>query len=221
MCAEVKAVLFDLDGTLVDSAPDLVAAINFLRKERGLGALPLEVLRPVVGAGARGMIGVGFGVEPSRPEFEGLKNRFLELYELHLLDSTCPFADVVNLITTLTAKGCAWGIVTNKATRFAQPIVRGLAGLSGAEVLVCGDTTPFAKPHPAPLLHACELLGLDPSVVAYVGDDLRDIEAGRAAGVSTVAVRWGYLGQGAEVDTWGADFVIDHPLELLKHLNLT
>lgn len=216
----IDAVLFDLDGTLLDSAPDLTHAMNRLRQEHGLPALPLATLRPVVGTGARGMLAVGLGVTPQAAEFEPLRVRFLSFYAEQLLGESVLFAQVPHVLAELQRAGVAWGIVTNKATRFAEPIVRGLDALAGAQVLVCGDTTAQSKPHPEPLLHACRVLGVSPERTVYVGDDERDIVAGRAAGTHTIAAAWGYLGQGEPITAWGADVVHDHPSQLLNWLNL-
>ncbi len=218
MFTGIKAVLFDLDGTLIDSAPDLAGAANALRAERGLDPLPLEILRPWVGAGARGMLAAGLDLHPHHSDFEPLKNRFLALYEDRLLHATEAFLGVPELLDALTHRGLRWGIVTNKAERFTLPIHQGLHLLQGAAVVVGGDTTPHAKPHPAPLLAACERMGLSSDDCIYVGDDLRDIQAARAAGMGSVAVRWGYLGVHADINTWGADHVIEEPTALLALL---
>ena len=218
--AMLDAVLFDLDGTLLDSAPDLTDAMNRLRHEHNLPPLPLATLRPVVGTGARGMLAVGFGVTPQDAAFEPLRVRFLSLYAEQLLQTSTLFEQVPEMLSALQRAGVAWGIVTNKATRFAEPIVRGLDTLAPAQVLVCGDTTPQSKPHPEPLLHACRVLNVAPDRVVYVGDDERDIVAGRAAGTRTIAAAWGYLGQGEPITAWGADAVHDQPIQLLKWLNL-
>lgn len=217
---KVSAVLFDLDGTLIDSAPDLAGAANALRAEHGLEPLPYEQLRPMVGAGARGMIGVAFGVAPGDERFEPLRDAFLSRYEQGLLVLTQPFQGVQPLLADLEAAGLGWGIVTNKATRFAVPVVQGLRLRPTAEALVCGDTTPHAKPHPEPLLEAARRIGVDPAECVYVGDDLRDVQAGRAAGMATVVASWGYLGLGEGIEAWGADGVINSPAELLNWLEL-
>jgi len=214
----VKAVLFDLDGTLIDSAPDLAGAANALRAERGLDPLPLGQLRPWVGAGARGMLAAGLDLHPQHPDFEPLKHRFLALYEDRLLQETRPFEGVPELLAGLVQRGLHWGIVTNKAERFTLPIHRGLSLLQGAAAVVGGDTTPHAKPHPEPLLAACARMGLSPGECIYVGDDLRDIQAAQAACMGSVAVRWGYLGFQADVQAWGADHVIEEPHALLALL---
>ena len=214
----VRGVLFDLDGTLIDSAPDLAGAANRLRADHGLEPLPLEMLRPMVGSGARGMVGVAFGVAPGQPQFESLRDAFLAHYEAGLLQRTHPFGGVDEMLSALEDAGIPWGIVTNKATRFTLPIVAGLNLAQRAAVVVCGDTTPHSKPHPEPLWHAARAMGLAPEGVVYVGDDLRDALAARAAGMAMVAATWGYLGLGEPVHSWGADVLMDSPSQLLEWL---
>lgn len=216
----VQAVLFDLDGTLIDSAPDLAGAVNALRERKGLAAVPYARLRPMVGTGARGMIGAAFGLQPGDAGFDDLRDEFLDLYEQNLLRHTRVFEQMVPVLDALDAAGLRWGIVTNKAERFTLPVVQGLGLHLRAGAVVCGDTTPHAKPHPAPLLEAARRIGCDAAACVYVGDDLRDVQAGRAAGMATLAAAWGYLGQGEAIDAWGADGLIDIPGELLKWLNL-
>lgn len=214
----VKAVLFDLDGTLIDSAPDLAGAINDVREAQGLARLPYEDLRPMVGAGARGMVGIAFGVKPGEPRFDALRQAFLTRYAGRLLHSTCVFAEVEPVLARLEACRLPWGIVTNKALALAQPIADGLGLAARAAVLVGGDTTPFTKPHPEPLLEAARRMGVEPARCVYIGDDERDITAGHAAGMTTLAAAWGYLGQGAPVHEWGAHAVLERPNELLQWL---
>jgi 2-phosphoglycolate phosphatase len=216
----IDAVLFDLDGTLIDSAPDLAGAANDLRALRGLEALPYEALRPMVGAGARGMVGVAFGVRPGEDGFEPLRDAFLARYAERMLDRTRVFDAVEPVLRTLSAAGVPWGIVTNKVTRYAEPVVRGLGLHARAGVLISGDTTAHAKPHPAPLLEAARRQGREAARCVYVGDDLRDMQAGRAAGMATLAAGWGYLGQGEHIDAWGADAVLKEPAQLLNWLRL-
>jgi phosphoglycolate phosphatase len=212
----LRGVLFDLDGTLIDSAPDLAGAANRLRADHGLAPLPLADLRPMVGSGARGMVGVAFGVAPGEARFESLRDAFLAHYAAGLLELTQPFDGVAELLSSLEDAGIPWGIVTNKATRFTQPIVDGLGLARRAAVVVCGDTTPHSKPHPEPLLHAARAMGLAPASVLYVGDDLRDAQAARAAGMAMVAATWGYLGLGEPVHEWGADATLDAPSMLMS-----
>ena len=214
----VRGVLFDLDGTLIDSAPDLAGAANRLRADHGMAPLPLSDLRPMVGSGARGMVGVAFGVAPGEPRFEPLRDAFLAHYEAGLLQTTQPFDGVDALLSALEAAGIPWGIVTNKATRFTTPIVAGLGLAKRAAVVVCGDTTPHSKPHPEPLWHAARAMGLAPEDVVYVGDDLRDAQAARAAGMAMVVATWGYLGLGEPAHNWGADALMDAPDQLSSWL---
>ena len=215
---QIKGVLFDLDGTLVDSAPDLAAAANRLRADHGLPPLPLADLRPLVGSGARGMVGVAFGVKPGDSRFEELRDGFLAHYERGLLDTTRPFAAVEPLLAELESGGLPWGIVTNKVTRYTSPLVAGLGLDRRAAVVVCGDTTPHAKPHPAPLLYAAVAMGLEPDEVVYVGDDQRDAQAARAAGMAMVVATWGYLGLGEPVEQWGGDLLAQEPGDLIAWL---
>lgn len=218
MRAGVRAVLFDLDGTLIDSAPDLAGAANDLRAAQGLPPLPYADLRPMVGSGARGMVGVAFGVVPGEPRFDALRDSFLARYEARMLQETAVFAALRPVLEALVGARLPWGIVTNKARRFAEPVVAGLQ-LTPA-TLVCGDTTPHAKPHPAPLFEAARQLGLPPGACVYVGDDQRDIQAGHAAGMPALAAAWGYLGLGDGIDAWGADAVLPDAEALLHWLEL-
>ncbi len=216
---DVRAVLFDLDGTLVDSAPDLAAAGNTLRQARGLGPLDLSVYRPHAGSGARGVLYAALGVTPDHDSFAALREEFLDAYDRHLLAHTVCFDGVDGLLARLHAGQTPWGIVTNKATRFTQPTVQAFPAFGRAAAVICGDTTPHTKPHPAPVLAALTAAGMDARHTVYVGDDERDIQAGRAAGVRTVAAAYGYLGLGADPVAWGADAVIHSPLELLNLLD--
>ena len=215
-----EVVLFDLDGTLVDSAPDLAGAGNEMRLHRGLPSLPLAQFRPMVGSGARGMLGVALRVTPQEASFAALRDEFLERYERRLTRESRVFDEMAPVLDALESRSLRWGIVTNKATRYTQAVVEGLALAARAAVVISGDTTPHAKPHPAPLLEAARRLGVDPSDCLYVGDDERDVQAGRRAGMRTVAAAWGYLGEGQPIADWCADAVIDRPAELLQLLAL-
>ncbi len=220
MTPAVRAVLFDLDGTLIDSAPDLAGAGNDMRAARGLPMLPLAHFRPMVGSGARGMLGRALQVQPGHPDFETLRDEFLQRYEARMTRETQVFAAMRPVLAALRDAGRPWGIVTNKATRFSEPLVRALGLQDEAATLICGDTTPHSKPHPAPLLEAARRLGVAPAECVYVGDDLRDVQAGRAAGMLTVAAAWGYLGEGEAIADWDAHHVVESPGELLKLLAL-
>ena len=208
------AVLFDLDGTLIDSAPDLAGTCNDMRVARGLAPLPFERLRAMVGSGARGMVGTGFSVAPEEDGYVDLREEFLRRYELRMTNQTRIFDFVAPLLARLAADAIPWGIVTNKAARFAEPLIAWLGLADAAGAIVCGDTTPHAKPHPAPLLEAARRIGVAPERCVYVGDDRRDVDAGRAAGMATVVAAWGYLGAGEPPMDWGADAIIDNPDEL-------
>ena len=208
------AVLFDLDGTLIDSAPDLAGACNEMRIDRGLGPLPYDQLRRMVGSGARGMVATAFGLVPDSPGYAELRDEFLDRYEARMTRETKVFDAMRPVLDWLAKEGVPWGIVTNKATRFAAPLVAALGLDRQAATLVCGDTVAHAKPHPAPRLEAARRHGHAPRRCAYVGDDRRDVVAGRAAEMLTVVAAWGYLGDGAPPEAWGADHLIDRPDEL-------
>ena len=216
------AVLFDLDGTLVDSAPDLAGAGNEMRVARGLAALPLAHFRPMVGTGARGMLARALDIGPDHPDFAFLRDEFLDRYERRMTFETRVFEGMAEVLEGLRSSGLPWGIVTNKATRFAQPLVHslGLMNVGASSVLVCGDTTAHAKPHPGPLVEAARRLDVAADRCIYVGDDLRDVQAGKAALMTTVAAAWGYLGSGEPIEAWGADHIVGVPGDLLKLLGM-
>jgi phosphoglycolate phosphatase len=213
-----EAVFFDLDGTLADTAPDLGAALNRLLAEQGQAHLPHSVLRPHVSAGARGLLRIGFGLAPEDPTYPSLHKRFLDIYESALCQETTLFAGMSTLLDALEANGIAWGVVTNKPERFTLPLMEALGLATRAAAVVGGDTTARAKPDPLPLLHACTVAGVSAKASAYVGDDLRDIQAGRAAGMVTFAAAWGYLGDGLPIGEWGADRLITEPTALLADI---
>ena len=209
-----KAVLFDLDGTLIDSAPDLGAAADKMRIDRGMPSLDYVLYRPMAGSGARGMLQVAFGITEAHADYEAYKNEFLDNYQQAMTVKTTVFDGVNDMLSSLQQQGILWGVVTNKHQRFTIPLSQQMALFKTAGAVVSGDTTPHAKPHPAPLFEGARLLGVQPQDCWYVGDDERDIVAGKAAGMVTVAANYGYLGEEADVLSWGADFVIHHPLEI-------
>lgn len=215
MFTGIRAVLFDLDGTLIDSAPDLAAAADRMRTTRGLPSLPLQAYRHMAGAGARGMLGVAFGITPQHADFEAMREEFFANYESCMTARTHVFDGVGQLIRHIADRGLAWAVVTNKQARFTEPLTRAMPLFATAATVVSGDTTPTPKPHPAPLLLAASRVGATPQQCIYVGDDERDIQAGKAAGMPTVAAIYGYLGAAGEVDRWGADAQIAAPLDLL------
>ena len=214
----IKAVLFDLDGTLADTAPDLGGAVNILLKQEGRPQQTLEILRPYTSQGVRGLLKAGFGIDATHSEYDDLAQRFLDIYIQRLCLETRLFDGILELLDRLEAMDLGWGIVTNKRMRFTDPLVELLQLSPRTNCVVSGDTVAEAKPSPLPILHACRLLECRPESTLYVGDDRRDIVAGNAAGCITVAVSYGYLGDSGPLHTWGADLIIDHPAELADYL---
>lgn len=216
--ADVQAVLFDLDGTLIDSAPDLGAAADKMRVDRGMPSLPFGRYRPMAGAGARGMIGVAFGLTSEHANFAVLREEFFANYERCMTQRTYAFEGVHELITDLMARDLPWGVVTNKSARFTDPLTRAMPLFASARTVISGDTTLHAKPHPEPLFEAARRLEVQPAHCLYVGDDERDVVAGLAAGMGTVAAAYGYLGPKADPRQWGAHAIINSPGALLQLL---
>ena len=218
MMSAVRLVLLDLDGTLADTAPDLAAAVNRMRIARGIEPLPIPELRPFVSHGARGMVGRAFDVAPDDARYPELRNEFLSEYESALCVDSALFPGMDETLQRIEQLGIKWGIVTNKLARYTLPLVQALQLSERAACVVSGDTTPFSKPNPAPLLHALAAARVDAAAAIYVGDDRRDIDAGRAAGMRTIVASYGYLGNGVPYQDWGADDVIHAPQELLALL---
>jgi 2-phosphoglycolate phosphatase len=210
----IRAVLFDLDGTFADTAPDLGYAVNQMRIKRGLPPVPDEKTRPVTSSGARGLLGAGFGISPEHADYPAMRDEFLNLYEANLCRETRLFDGMAKLVEALEIRGLIWGIVTNKAERFALPLMRLLGYGTRTACVIGGDTTGKLKPHPEPLYAAARAIRIAPERCVYVGDDERDVQAGHAAGMKTIAVRYGYL-NGSNPALWGADAVIGTPLEVL------
>ena len=213
----IRAVLFDLDGTFADTAPDLGYAVNQMRIARGLKPVPDATTRPVTSSGARGLLAAGFGITPDHADYPAMREEFLTIYEANLCRETRLFAGMAELVQALESQGLLWGIVTNKAERFALPLIRLLGYSQRATCVIGGDTTGKMKPHPEPLYAAARAIRMAPAHCLYVGDDERDIAAGRAAGMKTIAVRYGYL-NGSNPEAWGATAVIDTPLDTLRFL---
>ncbi len=215
---DIRTVLFDLDGTLADTAPDLAYALNCLLLERGHASLPYEVLRPIASHGAKGLIGRGFQLTPQDAGYADLRQRFLDIYAANLVRETRLFPGITELLDALRSRGLRWGIVTNKPRFLTDPLVQQL-GLHDAACVVSGDTTANSKPHPEPLLYACREAGSLPAQCLYVGDAARDIEAGRVAGMQTLVALFGYISEDDSPQTWGANGMINEPREVLQWLS--
>ncbi len=215
-----NAVLFDFDGTLVDSAPDLAGAVNDLRAERGLPMLPFETLRPYATYGARSLLNVGLNLTPEHAEYPSTRLRFLDIYDERKLRHSSLYDGVLELLIALERQHIIWGIVTNKNTRLAEPMIHALLRdrAFAPAAVVCGDTTPTPKPSPAPLLLAASHANINAASCWYVGDGESDIKAGLAAGMTPVLATYGYVPDLAHARTWGAHHEIDQPLDLLALL---
>ena len=214
----VRAVLFDLDGTLADTAGDLCAALNRVRADRALPPMALAALRPHASDGARGMLGVGLGITRDHAQWEMMRDSFLDYYAAALAVHTRLFAGAEDALAGIEKRGLAWGVVTNKVARFTLPLLDRLDITQRAAVIVCGDTTPQVKPHPAPLLHAARALGLDAASCVYVGDAQRDVAAARAAGMAALVASYGYISPETAPESWKPDGFIDSLPALLDWL---
>ncbi|MCD5971686.1 N-acetylmuramic acid 6-phosphate phosphatase MupP [Pseudomonas syringae] len=215
----LRAVLFDMDGTLLDTAPDFIAICQAMLAERGLPAVPDKLIRDEVSGGAKAMVAATFAMSPDAEGFEALRLEFLERYQRDCAVHSKLFDGMAELLADIEKANLIWGVVTNKPVRFAQPIMDQLGLSQRSALLICPDHVTRSKPDPEPLTLACKMLDLDPASVLFVGDDLRDIESGRDAGTKTAAVRYGYIHPSDNPDHWGADVVVDHPLELRKVLD--
>ena len=211
---KIQAVLFDLVGTVADTAPDLAYAANSLRLADGVPPLSVEILRPLASQGARGLLKEAVGLTPEDPGFEHARLRFLSFYEHNLCVHTKLFPGIPQLLEGIEARGLPWGIVTNKVEFFALPLMNQLGLGQRCRITVGGDTTPHPKPAPDPLLHAARAINVAPEACLYVGDDLRDIQAAHAAGMTSIAVRWGYLGDGPPIEQWNAHHIVRTPKDL-------
>jgi 2-phosphoglycolate phosphatase len=215
-----EAIFFDLDGTLADTAPDLGGALNRVRDEEGLAPLPLLQLRPVVSQGVRGLLRVGFGLHPEDTAYPGLQERVLAHYERAICVETVLFPGVEDLLGAIEARGLPWGIITNKRSRYTEPLVRALQLDARAVTVVSGDTAGVPKPAPEPMLHACRVADVNPENCWYVGDDLRDVQAAHAANMRAIAAAWGYLGDGSPPEQWNADALAHNPTHIARLIGL-
>ena len=215
----LRAVLFDMDGTLLDTAPDFIAICQAMLAERGFPAVADKLIRDEISGGAKAMVAATFAMSPTAEGFEALRLEFLERYQQDCAVHSKLFDGMAELLADIEKANLIWGVVTNKPVRFAQPIMEQLGLAERSAVLICPDHVTNSKPDPEPLTLACKMLDLDPASVLFVGDDLRDIESGRDAGTKTAAVRYGYIHPNDNPDHWGADVVVDHPLELRKVLD--
>lgn len=214
-----QAVLFDLDGTFADTAPDLAAALNHVRATRNLPPLPLQVLRPQASHGSAGLLKTGMNVTPDSPEFPVLRDIFLAHYTDNICVHTKLFDGMAELIATLESRDIKWGIVTNKPHRFTMPLMQALGYAHRASCLVSGDTCAQAKPHPAPMYKACELAAVSPEHCLYLGDDKRDMDAANAVNMRGIIANYGYVSEDVSIANWQAQGSVNSPLELLAYLN--
>lgn len=214
----VKAVLFDFDGTVADTAPDLGHALNRQRLARNQSLLPIELIRTVASAGARGLLELGFDLKPNDADYPAMREEFLSFYTERICQDTCLFPGIPELLEQLDNQAIPWGIVTNKPARFTQPLTHLLGLHHRAHCVISGDDTGYTKPHPEPLLAACRQIKVMPDHCIYLGDDIRDVQASLAAGVKPVVALYGYLGRGDPPETWGASELIDHPRDLLRYI---
>lgn len=216
----IKTILFDLDGTMADTAPDLGLALNIQRERHGLPPLAQETIRPFASHGSRGLLGIGFDLTPADAAFAAMRDEYLDLYDEVFTRAPALFDGMGNVLEVLESAGMQWGVVTNKPHRFTGRLMQALALESRAACIVSGDDAERPKPYPDTLLLACELVLCPPDTCIYVGDAERDIVAGHAAGMRTVVARYGYLDEHDQPETWHAEFMIDAPQELLQRLGL-
>ena len=216
--SSIRTVLFDLDGTLADTAPDLAYALNLLRQQHGMDEMPLENIRPAASHGSIALLKVGFQLEPDDEGFETLRQEYLALYETHINTHTTLFPGMAEILSEIEDRNLNWGVVTNKPAWLTEPLLDGLGVKHRAVCVISGDSLPERKPHPAPLLHACHLAGSEAAECIYIGDAERDIVAGHAAGMTTLIAMFGYLSEADDPDSWPADGRIHQPDEILNWL---
>jgi phosphoglycolate phosphatase len=215
MSRTIETVFFDLDGTLADTAPDLATALNRVLVEQNRSPLPIDEIRPTVSHGGNAMICHAFGIEEKDPLFVSLRERFLTIYHDGLANATRLFPGMEDVLDSIEADGFSWGVITNKSAWLTEPLMEELELNLRAGCIVSGDSTEQRKPHPAPMLHACELVGCNPSHTLYIGDAQRDIEAGQRAGMHTLVAMYGYIAMDEDPASWGADGFINNPVEII------
>ena len=213
-----KAALFDLDGTFADTAPDLAAALNHVRALHDLAPLPIETVRLQASNGSRGLLKLGLDIEPEAPNYDELRDVFLQHYEAHICDHTTLFPGMAALVSELERHELPWGIVTNKPHRYTVPLMEKLGYATRAACLVSGDTCARSKPHPMPLLHTADLIGVAPEDCLFLGDDLRDMEAAQAAGMAGIIATYGYVDPAADLGSWPAAGRVATPFALLRYI---
>lgn len=214
----IEAILFDLDGTVADTAPDLGHALNRQRIARGLPPLPISLIRTQASAGSRGLLNLGFNLKPGDSDYETMRDEFLHFYAKRLCHDTRLFPGMTDVLDRLDANHLPWGIVTNKPARFTQPLMHALELHQRAACIISGDDTTNTKPHPEPLLTACRQIDVTPQNCIYLGDDIRDVKASLAAGIKPIVALYGYLGNDTPPESWGADYLIEHPEDLLNYI---
>ncbi len=215
MSRTIETVFFDLDGTLADTAPDLATALNQVLVEQNRSPLPIDDIRPTVSLGGNAMICHAFGIDEEDPLFASLRERFLTIYHGGIADETRLFPGMEDVLDSIEADGFCWGVITNKSAWLTEPLMEELDLILRAGCIVSGDSTEQRKPHPAPMLHACELVGCDPSHTLYIGDAQRDIEAGQRAGMHTLVAMYGYIAADEDPASWGADGFVNSPVEII------
>ncbi|MBR7059018.1 MAG: HAD family hydrolase [Neisseriaceae bacterium] len=215
-----RAVLFDLDGTLSDTAHDLGEALNILRRRENLPDIPFDKIRPIANHGANALIKLGFGIDENHSDHQIWRKAYLDAYAKCFDRKPLLFNNIDRMLRVLHQNDIAYGIVTNKPKKFTDALVLKLGFTIKPQIVVSGDTLPFAKPHPAPLLYAAEKIQISPSECVYVGDALRDIEAGKSAGMKTILATWGYIAEDEKTEEWQANYIAQNPFDILRYIGL-
>lgn len=214
----ITTILFDLDGTLVDTAPDMAHSLNLLLEEQGKASLPHDVIRPHVSNGSEALVKLGFGDQLANERLDELKQRYLQIYQDNIHIHSSLFDGMETLLREIEAAGKKWGVVTNKPSWLTEPLLQSMGLAERSACMVSGDTTEQRKPHPQPMYHACELIGVPSTECVYIGDAQRDVEAGNNANMKTIIASYGYIGDWEDINSWGANAVIDTPAEISQHI---